>query len=82
LRSVLANLRRFHAHAPYAQPVLGRCIEFFERAADGKALGGSLPVLAVDYVGFLDTDRMLHVSRAARGGADLKARIERALLAD
>jgi hypothetical protein len=82
LRSVLANLRRFHAHAPYAQPVLGRCIEFFERAADGEALGGSLPVLAVDYVGFLDTDRMLHVSRAARGGADLKARIERALLAD
>jgi hypothetical protein len=82
LRLVLANLRRFHEHVPYARPVLGRCLDFFERAAAGEALGRSLPVLAVDYVGFLDTDRMLHVSRAARNPAELKARIERALLAD
>jgi hypothetical protein len=82
LRRVLANLRRFHAHAPYAQPVLARCIEFFERACAGGAVGSTLPVLSVDYVSFLETDRMLRVSRAARDPAELKARIERALLAD
>lgn len=82
LRSVLGNLRRFHAHAPYAQPVLGRCIEFFEQASRGEAPGRTLPVLSVDYVSFLDTDRMQRVGRALASGADLKARIERALLAE
>ena len=79
LRRVLASLRGFHAAAPYAQPVLGRCIEFFERASEGAPLGRELPVLSVDYVSFLATDRMLHVSRAARDPAEMKARIERAL---
>ena len=82
LRLVLGNLRRFHEHAPFAQPVLGRCIEFFEDASSGRPLGGMLPVLSVDYVSFLETDRMIRVGRALRDSAGLKARIEKALLED
>jgi hypothetical protein len=87
LRVVLGNLRRFHEHTPYAQPVLGRCIEFFERSnAAGetsrlsrRSLGDQLPVLSVDYVSFMDTDRMLRLGRAMRNEEDLKAKIENAL---
>jgi hypothetical protein len=82
LRRVLASLRRFHAHAPYALPVLGRCIAFFEDACAGAPLGAAVPVLSVDYVAFLETDRMQRVGRALRAGGGLTARIERALLAD
>jgi hypothetical protein len=88
LAVVLDNLRRFHAHAPYAQPVLGRCIEYFERnnsQAGGSAhpaWGREMPVLSVDYVGFLETDRMLRLGRELRSRGDLKAKIEAALLAD
>jgi len=87
LRTVLGNLRRFHEHTPYAQPVLGRCLEFFERNnSDGTSagtsrlsLGSQLPVLSVDYVSFMDTDRMLRLGRALRNQEDLKAKIENAL---
>jgi hypothetical protein len=87
LRIVLANLRRFHEHTPYAQPVLGRCIEFFERGVRAgatsrlsrSALGSEVPVLSVDYVAFMDTDRMLRLGRALRDTEDLKAKIENAL---
>ena len=82
LRRVLANLRAFHARAPYAQPVLGRAIAFFEDACAGGGVARELPVLSVDYVAFLETDRMLHHGRALRHSGDLKARIERALLAE
>jgi len=90
LRVVLGNLRRFHAHTPYAQPVLGRCIEFFERnnsetetsRLSRRSLGSQLPVLSVDFVSFMDTDRMLRLGRATRNEEDLKARIERALRND
>ncbi len=84
---VLDNLARFHAHVPYAQPVLGRCIAYFERCRRRSAELGRpsfetrLPVLSVDYVGFLETDRMLQHGRSQRR-QDLKAKIERALLDD
>jgi|GEM_PF-5728623 len=82
LRVVLANLRAFHEHAPYAQPVLGRAIAFFENACAGGAIAREMPVLSVDYVAFLETDRMLRHGRALRASGDLKTRIERALLAE
>jgi hypothetical protein len=87
LRTVLDNLARFHAHVPYARPLLGRCIEYFERCARRSAelsrpsFEKTLPVLSVDYVGFLETDRMLQHGRS-RSREDLSAKIERALLDD
>lgn len=50
LRVVLANLRRFHQHTRFAQPVLGRAIAFFENACAGGAFAREMPVLSVDYV--------------------------------
>jgi hypothetical protein len=82
LRVVLANLRAFHERAPYAQPVLGRAIAFFEHAAAGGEIGREMPVLSVDYVAFLETDRMLRHGRELRRVGNLKARIERALLVE
>ena len=82
LRVVLANLRAFHERAPYAQPVLDRTIAFFEHACAGGDVAREMPVLSVDYVAFLETDRMLRHGRELRRSGDLKARIERALLAE
>lgn len=84
LRVVLDNLRRFHEWAPYAQPVLGRCIDYFEEAcAKGPSANGTtMPVLSVDYVSFLETDRMLQHGREIRSRGDIKERLERALLED